>query len=91
MKRVAQIPNQHQTKSALLAIAPSSTYLDISSLLAFPASALRELLEISTQPRYFSTMFGGKSFNPKTDIPNLAGKVILVTGGKYSFTQVIKV
>lgn len=26
-------------------------------------------------------MFGGKSFNPATDIPDLRGKVILVTGG----------
>lgn len=26
--------------------------------------------------------FGGKSFAPETDIPNLAGKVILITGGK---------
>ncbi|KAI9852815.1 MAG: hypothetical protein M1838_005036 [Thelocarpon superellum] len=26
-------------------------------------------------------MFGGKSFNPDTDIPDLSGKVILVTGG----------
>lgn len=28
-----------------------------------------------------STMFGGRQFNPTTDIGSLAGKVILVTGG----------
>ena len=28
-------------------------------------------------------LFGGKTFAPKTDIPDLAGKVILVTGGRY--------
>jgi hypothetical protein len=28
-------------------------------------------------------MFGGKSFNPETDIPDLSGKVILVTGGEH--------
>ena len=27
-------------------------------------------------------MFGGKKFNPDTDIPDLTGKTILVTGGK---------
>ena len=31
-------------------------------------------------------MFGGKSFNPATDIPSLDGKVIFVTGGKSSFS-----
>jgi hypothetical protein len=28
-------------------------------------------------------MFGAKSFNPETDIPDLSGKIILVTGGMY--------
>ncbi len=32
----------------------------------------------------FQWLFG-KSFNPEKDIPSLAGKVILVTGGQYSF------
>ena len=27
-------------------------------------------------------MFGGKKFNPDTDISDLAGKTILVTGGR---------
>jgi len=30
-------------------------------------------------------MFWGKSFNPATDIPDLRGKVILVTGGQAAF------
>jgi hypothetical protein len=29
-------------------------------------------------------LFGGKSFEPDTDIPDLSGKVIIVTGGKYN-------
>ena len=29
-------------------------------------------------------MFSGKKFNPDTDIPDLTGKIILVTGGIYS-------
>jgi hypothetical protein len=29
-------------------------------------------------------LFGGKSFEPETDIPDLSGKVILVTGGTES-------
>ena len=27
--------------------------------------------------------FGGKTFDPEKDIPDLAGKVILVTGGEW--------
>lgn len=27
--------------------------------------------------------FGGLSFNPATDIPDLSGKVIFITGGMY--------
>lgn len=30
---------------------------------------------------YLPTMFGSKRFTPETDIPNLSGKVYLVTGG----------
>ena len=30
-------------------------------------------------------MFGGKKFNPDTDIPDLTGKTILVTGGMVEF------
>ena len=29
-------------------------------------------------------LFGGKSFSPEKDIPDLSGKVILVTGGQSS-------
>ena len=29
-------------------------------------------------------MFGGKDFSPEVDIPDLTGKVILVTGGVYA-------
>lgn len=29
-------------------------------------------------------MFGGKNFRPDVDIPDLSGKVILVTGGMYA-------
>ena len=32
-------------------------------------------------------MFGGKRFEPKTDIPDMSGKVILITGGKQARTQ----
>jgi hypothetical protein len=28
-------------------------------------------------------MFSGKSFNPAKDIPDLSGKVVLVTGGMF--------
>lgn len=28
-------------------------------------------------------MFGGKKFNPDSDIPDLTGKTIIVTGGIY--------
>ena len=31
-------------------------------------------------------MFGGQTFNPATDIPDLHGKVVLVTGGKAPFS-----
>lgn len=29
-------------------------------------------------------LFGGKSFDPEKDIPDLSGKVIIVTGGTHS-------
>ena len=31
--------------------------------------------------RLHAIMFGGKKFNPDTEIPDLTGKTILVTGG----------
>lgn len=37
----------------------------------------------SVLPHFISrAMFSSKSFNPEKDIPDLSGKVILVTGGK---------
>ena len=30
-------------------------------------------------------LFGGKKFDPDKDIPNLDGKVILITGGMFEF------
>lgn len=33
--------------------------------------------------------FGGKSFSPEKDIPDLAGKVILVTGGEWARVDVL--
>lgn len=55
--------------------------LDFSSLISH--SLLHPLSALNTNLPHLNplNMFGGKSFNPATDIPNLNGKVILVTGG----------
>lgn len=40
-----------------------------------------EALQAYFPQDYLPTMFGGKRLTPETDIPNLSGKVYLVTGG----------
>ncbi|KAL8992374.1 MAG: hypothetical protein Q9169_007150 [Polycauliona sp. 2 TL-2023] len=55
-------------------------YLILQSLLN-PLSALRSNLSHLLPRTMFGGMFGGKKFNAEKDIPNLSGKVIIVTGG----------
>lgn len=52
------------------------THLILEALL-HPIEAVKAYL-----PRMFGLFGGGKTFNPIKDIPHLAGKVILITGGK---------
>lgn len=50
-------------------------YLLLQNLL-HPIEAINDYL-----PHLVGNMFGGKTFSSATDIPDLSGKVILVTGG----------
>ena len=82
-KTVATLP--HSSSSGLSGIGswlplfskPSDFRLLLSVAISHPLAAVEILL-----PQL--DMFGGISFNPDTDIPDLSGKIILVTGGKSS-------
>ena len=69
---------QHQIKSSLL------SFIELFDFYSLLIDSL--LHPYSTINRNFPhlnpfNMFGGKTFNPTIDIPNLGEKVILVTGG----------
>ena len=51
--------------------------IDLTRLDGFP-----KLLTFSIHYTMFEWLFG-KSFEPEKDIPSLAGKVVLVTGGEF--------
>ena len=51
--------------------------------LLHPLSALQSNISHLLPFNMFG-MFGGKKFSPAKDIPDLAGKVIIVTGGGWS-------
>lgn len=69
----------------------SSVFSDIAELINFYHFILDSLFHpvsaLNTNLPHLNpyNMFWGKTFNPATEISNLSGKVILVTGGQAAF------
>ena len=82
MSAASSEPGLHPTKLSI-----KSSLLSFIELFDFYSLLVDSLLHpYSAVNRNFPhlnpfNMFGGKTFNPTTDIPNIGGKVILVTGG----------
>ncbi|MCJ1250366.1 hypothetical protein MMC30_007592 [Trapelia coarctata] len=80
--RETQRPQSSSSTSA--SPTTTNTLLDLLEFRRFLYPTLQhpiEAVQAFFPQDYLPTMFGGKSFTPETDIPDLSGRVYLVTGG----------